>query len=96
MAFSFHVNLDSLGLNLGNVNASGLVRADLIVRGREEGHGHGLDLGDVDEGHLSLTVEPVRGELLEAVRQAVHDPVLLGLDRLTLSRVSTVVLAENS
>ena len=86
IAVSLALDVDVVGLrlNLRNVLHCSFVRADLIQSANEEGHGHLLDVGHWDKISLSLTIQPVVGELLEAVRKAIHDPVLLRIDGLTL------------
>ena len=97
MTLSFDVNLRSLGLELWDVLVSDPVGAHLVIRGREEGDGHSLDLGDVNKGHMLLAIKPVGRKLLEAISESVHDPVLLGFDRLALlSRILRIVVAENA
>ena len=56
VTLSLNVNLDSLTLELGNVQVGLFVGAHLVVCGREESNWYLLDLGDVHEGSLSITV----------------------------------------
>lgn len=97
VTFTLDIDLSSLRLDLGDVPHGVLAWADLIVSSREESHWHFLDLGHVDEGHFSGALEPVVGELLESIRKAIHDPVLLTLDGLALlTCVLGVIVAENA
>ena len=56
MTLSFDVNLDSLTLELRDVQVGLFVGAHLVICGCEESNRHLLDLGDVHEGSLGDTV----------------------------------------
>ena len=97
VTLALHVDLDSLRLEQGNVLARHTVRAHLVVCGREEGDGHLLDFAHIHQRHLGFSSQPVRRKLLEAVREAVHDPVLLAFDGLALvARLLGVEVADGA
>ena len=69
----------------------------MVVSTDEESHRYYFDLRHVDEIGFGIALHPLCVVLLEAVSQAIHDPVLLGLDRLALfSRIFRVILAEDA
>jgi len=67
VTLTLDINLGSLGLDLGDVLHGVLAWADLILGCSEEGHGHFLDLANVDELGLGFTIEPVVRIFLEAI-----------------------------
>ena len=86
----------SRGLDLVDESLSDGMFADQIVSCDEEGHRKLSDLRDVDEGGLLGAGQPLVIELLEAVNETVHQPVLLGLDTLALGAGSVLeVLADS-
>ena len=77
MILANDVDLDMLRLDLRNVLASDAVWASLVTRGRKEGHGHLVDERDIDKRGFLNAFKPFVSELLEAIGETIHDPVLL-------------------
>lgn len=77
VAFKCDIVFRSLGLDLADMVISLALGADDVNVTNEEGHWYGIDLGHVNEIGLLDTIEPLVLKLLEAILEAVHDPVLL-------------------
>ena len=69
------------------------MRTKFILGTDKERHGDLLDVGHLDEWHDLLTFEPVLSELLEAISETVHDPVLLRGDGLGRVACLTLIVA---
>ena len=79
-----NVDLGRLSVETRDVLRIIMVGAHLVFLRGEEGDGHCGDVLKLNEGCFILTLLPVVGELLEAVRQKVHRIVLNILHRVGL------------
>ena len=75
------LDVDNLGGggDEGDVVLSLAAWTHIVSRADKEAHWHVLDLGNIDQVSLLSAVEPLVLELLEAILEPVHDPVLLRL-----------------
>lgn len=96
VTLTLDVDLDSLRLEQRDVLRGNCMRAYVILCGREESNRNLLDQGHVNEGSCLLATQPVDCELLEAILETVHPPVLLSLDRHTLAGVFFGVCADKT
>ena len=80
VSVSLALDVDLVGwrFDLSNVLSCCVMGACVILRAHEEGHGHSVDFGNIDEICGLLAIEPVWSELLEAIYYTIHAPVLLG------------------
>ena len=84
---SLALAIDNVGcrLDLRNVQLSLLLWAGLVLRANEKCHGHLLDLGDINKGCFCIAFKPDIVKFLETISEAIHEPVLLRFDGLTLT-----------
>jgi len=74
---TFDIDARGLATNARDVLEGDIIGASVVHGGREHRNRHLLDALEGHERRLVFAVQPIVGELLEALNRAVHAPVFL-------------------